>query len=117
MKKTFLLGALGYGALEILWRGRTHWSMLLAGGACLCGIKKICRRKQGLFSSALRCAGMITTAEFCIGMLVNRRYAVWDYRGRRGNVLGQICPMYSILWFALSLPFVLYYKWKNCLQK
>ena len=27
-----LAGALGYGLLEISWRGWTHWSMLLSGG-------------------------------------------------------------------------------------
>ena len=32
---TFCLGAAGYGLLEYLYRGRTHWTMLLAGGAAL----------------------------------------------------------------------------------
>ena len=30
----FPIGALGYGLIEILWRGYTHFSMLLAGGIC-----------------------------------------------------------------------------------
>ena len=30
----FTAGGLGYGGLELLWRGRTHWSMLLCGGVC-----------------------------------------------------------------------------------
>ena len=30
----FAAGGLGYGGLELLWRGRTHWSMLLCGGVC-----------------------------------------------------------------------------------
>ena len=33
MLKTFLVGAVGYPALEMLWRRRTHPSMALAGGA------------------------------------------------------------------------------------
>ena len=28
----FSIGAMGYGLIEILWRGYTHWSMLTAGG-------------------------------------------------------------------------------------
>ena len=28
----FALGAAGYAALELLWRGRTHWTMALTGG-------------------------------------------------------------------------------------
>ena len=35
MLKTFLTGAVAYPALEMLWRGRTHASMALAGGAVL----------------------------------------------------------------------------------
>jgi len=27
---------------------------------------------------------------------------VWDYSDRRWNVYGQICPLYSLLWFVLS---------------
>ena len=30
----FSIGAMGYGLIEILWRGYTHWSMLTAGGIC-----------------------------------------------------------------------------------
>ena len=30
--RPFLIGAVGYPALEVLWRGRTHPSMALAGG-------------------------------------------------------------------------------------
>ena len=28
----FLFGGFGYGLIEVLWRGRTHWSMVLCGG-------------------------------------------------------------------------------------
>ena len=31
----FLLGGQGYCTIEILWRGRTHYSMFLAGGIIL----------------------------------------------------------------------------------
>ena len=31
-----LTGAAVYGTLEMLWRGWTHWSMLLAGAVCGC---------------------------------------------------------------------------------
>ncbi|MBR5782911.1 MAG: hypothetical protein IKY33_01650 [Clostridia bacterium] len=113
MKKTFLLGALGYGLLEILWRGYTHWSMLLTGGACLCGMRRICRSNKGILHLAARCAVLITAAELGVGLLVNRKKQVWDYSRLRGNLSGQICPQYSALWFALSLPIVLYYKRKK----
>ena len=28
----FILGGLSYGLLEIMWRGFTHWTMVIAGG-------------------------------------------------------------------------------------
>mgnify|MGYP007061466321 CR=1 FL=1 len=31
----FTGGGLGYGLLELIYRGRTHWTMLLAGGLSL----------------------------------------------------------------------------------
>ena len=69
MKKTFLTGALGYGLLEILWRGRTHPSMLLAGGICLCGIKKMCEKKKNALLLTIRAAAMITAVEFIFGLI------------------------------------------------
>ena len=30
----YAAGGLLYGLIEILWRGWTHWSMVLCGGLC-----------------------------------------------------------------------------------
>ena len=30
----FPIGSAGYGLVETLWRGHTHWTMLVAGGVC-----------------------------------------------------------------------------------
>ena len=38
----FLTGSCLYPALEMAWRGRTHSSMALAGGLCLCLIDRVC---------------------------------------------------------------------------
>ncbi len=120
MKKTFCIGALGYGLLEILWRGRTHPSMLLAGGAALCAIKRLCRKPKHPLVRAVQCGAVITGIELLAGMIFNRDKQVWDYSHLRGNLWGQICPLYSLFWILLSLPFVIYYnldkevrKWKS----
>ena len=112
LKKTFLCGALGYGMLEILFRGKTHWSMLLAGGVSLCGIKKLSTLKTGLMRTAARCAALITTVEFTVGVLVNKigKMNVWDYSDEKGNLLGQICPKFTALWYLLSLPIINFYR-------
>lgn len=114
MKKTFTVGALGYGLLEILWRGKTHPSMLLCGGVCLCTIKKMCEKtKKTALLLAAKAAALITAVELAAGLIFNRDKKVWDYTKFRGNILGQICPQYCCLWFLLSLPIVIYYTCKN----
>lgn len=104
----FLLGGVGYGLIELAWRGRTHISMVLTGGACLVAICAVNEKMRGknIFLRAAVCAVEITAAEFAVGMLVNRwlHLSVWDYGGMAGNVLGQICPLYSFLWFLLCVP-------------
>ena len=104
----FMLGGIGYGLLEVIWRGRTHFSMVLTGGACLVAICAVNEKmkKRNIFLRSFVCAAAITAAEFAVGMVVNRmlHMSVWDYGSMPGNVLGQICPLYSFLWFLLCVP-------------
>ena len=104
----FLLGGVGYGLIELMWRGRTHISMVLTGGACLVAICAVNEKMRGknIFMRAAVCAAAITAAEFAVGMVVNQYLSlgVWDYGDMPGNILGQICPLYSFLWFLLCVP-------------
>ena len=104
----FAVGSVGYGVIEMLWRGYTHWSMLLAGGVCFTAFSKIASCIRPLWQKALIAAGVITSVEFVFGMVFNRllKQNIWDYSKMRGNVLGQICPLYSALWLLLSVGFV-----------
>ena len=97
----FARGGAGYVGLELLWRGRSHYSMFLAGGVCFLLLGKL-NRKLSLPLRAILGAGIITLVELAAGLLVNRGYAVWDYRDRVGNFLGQICPLYCLLWIPVS---------------
>ena len=104
----FLLGGAGYGALEILWRGHTHWTMVLTGGFVFLGLWLLDRQMHSR-PMLLRCAyGMawVTAAELLVGLCVNvsLHMGVWDYSGAWGNVLGQVCPQYAGLWFLLCAP-------------
>ena len=103
----FLAGGLSYGALELLWRGHTHWTMLLCGGVCAELMYLTAgSRKTMLPRRWTLCAAEVTTVEDLTGLLVNLRlgWNVWDYSTRPLNVLGQICPEYKLLWFLLSIP-------------
>ena len=103
----YMLGAVSYGALEIAFRGQTHWSMLLAGGLCLTAIYAVSRRrKASLWQLCLAGGGIITGVEPAVGLVVNRLlgWNVWDYGDVPGNFLGQICPLYTALWVLLTVP-------------
>ncbi len=106
----FGFGAIGYGIIEILWRGRTHWSMLLAGGISFLGLSKISEKlkKSCLFAKAIAGCVFITTIEYIFGILFNviLKRKVWDYSKMPLNVSGQICALYSFFWFILSFLFI-----------
>lgn len=102
-----LTGAAGYGLLELLWRGWTHWSMLVVGGVCLCVMYVLANdTKFPRWQMWVLSAVFITTAEFVSGSIVNIAlgWQVWDYSAMPGNLLGQICPLYCLLWLGLSVP-------------
>ena len=107
----FYLGGMGYCGLELLWRGRTHGSMFLAGGASLLLIGQLnhVQPKLPLPLRAVAGAGIITMVELAAGLIFNRDYAVWDYRNQWGNYMGQICPVFSILWIAAAALVLLIY--------
>ena len=97
-------------AIELLWRGRTHWSMSLAGGLSFMVMGEISRRfkKRCLFTKALISAALITFIELIFGILFNilLKKNVWDYSNMPLNFKGQICLVYSIFWIFLSLLFI-----------
>lgn len=108
----FYLGGCAYVALELCWRGRSHGSMFLAGGLCflLIGHLGAVRPRLPLIPRSLVGAGIITMVELAAGLAVNRTYQVWDYRDRPGNFLGQICPLFTLLWIPVALAAMLIYE-------
>lgn len=106
----FSFGALGYGLLEILWRGYTHWSMLTAGGLCFAFFGTLADKfkKTHIIIKAMIGSVFITTIELIFGVLFNivLKKNVWNYSKMPFNFLGQICALYSFFWFLLSLAFI-----------
>lgn len=101
----FSVGFTGYPLLELLWRGRTHWSMALAGGVVSLLIYPLCIRKKG-WMLCLRIAAVITGVELVFGCIFNLllKMNVWDYSKKPLNLWGQICLPYCMLWFLLGYP-------------
>lgn len=103
----FIGGAI-YFSTELLVRGRSHWSMFLCGGICfllLGGINEVFDYDIPLSSQVLWGAAVITVIEFIFGCIFNLWLGleVWDYSHLPGNVLGQICPQFTLLWIPVAL--------------
>lgn len=103
----FLLGGFCYGCIEILYKGSTHISMVLAGGLCFFLIGKIRDywENPSLLGEMVVSAVIITVIEFVTGLIVNvwLDLFVWDYSALPYNFMGQICLLFSVFWFLLSL--------------
>lgn len=105
----FFTGGFLYCGMEILYRGYSHISMLLAGGICFLMIgviENILGEAASIIGQMLVCGLMITAVELVIGMIVNRQLHlnVWDYSREQYNFKGQICLLNCNLWFLLSGP-------------
>ncbi len=102
----YLLGAVLYGTIEILWRGFTHWTMLVLGGACFSLMYLLSATSLPFMLKLLLSALCITVLEFGTGYLVNITlgWHVWDYSALPFNIMGQVCPLYTLFWVLLSVP-------------
>ena len=104
----FSVGGLAYAVIELLWRQRTHWTMIITGGICFLTLFRIFKKLKntGLFFKCIMGSAVITTIEFIVGVIVNiqLKMNVWDYSSMPLNLWGQICPVYSLLWCGLTIP-------------
>lgn len=109
--KALFLWAIGgtiYYAVELLWRGYSHWTMFILGGLCFVvigTINELYRWDMALISQMFISALVITLLELITGLIVNKwlQWGVWDYSQVPYNFMGQICLLYTNLWFLISL--------------
>ena len=103
----FLLGGYVYYGIEILWRGYSHYSMIICGGICFiyAGLQnEQVEWDYPFWKQVLRVEAFILSAEFITGCIVNLWLGldVWDYSDLPGNILGQTCPQFALLFLPLS---------------
>lgn len=105
----FFFGVL-YCALEILWRGYSHWTMGVLAAVISIPLDiandTVIPWSTPLWLQAIIGGTIITVAEFITGCIVNLwlGWDVWDYSKIPFNLLGQICPQFWALWVVLALP-------------
>lgn len=117
----FDTGGILYLLIELIWRGRSHWTMFLLGGMCFVAmglINEVIPWEMPLWQQALIGACIITTLEFLTGCIVNLwlGWNVWDYSSMPGNILGQICPQYFLLWIPVSTAAIVLDDWIRYLR-
>ena len=66
MIAVYVTGGLLYGLIELLWRGWTHWSMLLCGGACFALMYQISLSALTFPWKCLLSACVITAVELSV---------------------------------------------------
>lgn len=103
-----IIGGIYYFLLEILWRGYSHWVMIIVGGLCAALIYLVDERlsRKSLISKCVIGALCITLAELFSGIILNiwLQLDIWDYSRLQYNVLGQISIRTSLLWMLLCVP-------------
>ena len=92
-----LIGGCIYYAIEIAWRGHSHWTMAVLGGICFVlvgGINEYFPWSMPLALQGAIGAAIITALEFVAGVVLNvwLGLGIWDYSAMPFNVLGQIHP-------------------------
>ena len=96
-----------YLLIELAWRGHTHWTMLpLAAVVFVCaGILDERENPPPFWAQVILGTTIATALEFVAGIILNiwLGLGIWDYSNLPGNVLGQICPQFTLAWAVLVL--------------
>ena len=116
----FVWGGSVYCLIELLFRGHTHPSMFIAGGAaflCIGALSNYQPWKLPLWLQMLLGSIIITSIELITGLIVNvwLGLGVWDYSHLPLNFLGQISLPFTIAWFFLTLAAIFlddFLRWK-----
>lgn len=107
-----------YLLIELAWRGHTHWTMLpLAAVVFVCaGLLDERPKPPPLWLQVVIGTTIATALELAAGLILNVWLGldVWDYSELPGNILGKICPQYTLAWAALMVVAI---KLENLMHK
>ncbi len=55
----------------------------------------------------------VIATEFVAGLILNVALGlgIWDYSNMPGNIMGQICPQFALLWFVVSIIGIVLMDW------
>ncbi len=115
----FCYGGCLYTIVALLFRGNSHWTMFILGGLCFLlvgGIDEVFGNMPLIAQMGIS-AVIITVLEFICGCIVNLwlDMDVWNYTRLPFNILGQVCLIFTVAWFFLSLVGIVtddFLRWK-----
>lgn len=90
--------------------------MFLLGGICFVSlglINEVIPWEMPLWQQVIFGACIVTGLEFLTGCIVNiwLGWNVWDYSELPGNIFGQICPQFFLLWLPVALIAIIMDDW------
>lgn len=114
----FFIGGIIYVALEVIWRGYTHWSMFVVGGVAFLligGINEYFPWSMPLWKQCGIAMLIVTLLEFISGCILNLWFGlnIWHYTVL--EVLGQVSLPFMAVWYFLSAAGIVmddYLRWK-----
>lgn len=112
----FWFGGSTYTTVEIIWRSRSHWTMVLLGGLLfiLIGLlNQIWSWDFDLAWQVLIGDLIALIGEFVTGCIVNLwlGWNIWDYSDMPYNLCSQVCPQFALLWIPLVLLAIILDDW------
>lgn len=107
--KYIVLGLIGgtlYWLIEIIFRGYSHFSMAILGAWCFIAlgmINEVIPWSMSLVLQIIIGEVIILVSEFVAGCVLNLwlQLGIWDYSNLSGNIFGQICWQFALLWIPL----------------
>ena len=104
----FSFGYAAYSLIELAYRKYTHYTMGIAGGLCLLILYRLFKSRPyiPLLKKCILGSLIITAIELLFGIVLNRLLKLkrWDYSEMPLNILGQVCPLFSLYWLLLCVP-------------
>lgn len=104
----FSFGYAAYSLIELAYRRYTHYTMGIAGGICLLILYRLYKSRPylSLPKKCLLGSLIISSVELLFGIVLNRflKLGIWDYSNMPLNILGQVCPLFSLYWLLLCAP-------------
>lgn len=66
-----------------------------------------------LLAQSAICGLAITVVEFAAGLVLNvwLNMGIWDYSDMPGNILGQVCPQFLVIWVVLAAVGIVMLDW------